>query len=253
MDRFVQLMDALSDCSAKGIGITELCRATLLSKATVHRMLQNMLSLNLVTQNGETKKYSLGPRSMKWGSAFLNAHDPLGLLSKYCNDISEATQFYAFVCLFKGEEIFCTHTHQPSDVRSSFFVHVGQRMPVHCAAAAKIILAYQPENILQRMIDQEDLIRYTEFTTVDRQALLDEYERIRSRQVAVCTQELELGVAAFSVPVFHRPGRTVVSISLVGDYMSMEARSDELMKQLHATSVRASDHLMSMNALSSVF
>ncbi|WP_332237463.1 IclR family transcriptional regulator [Sporolactobacillus sp. KGMB 08714] len=252
MDRFVKLMDVISDCPSPGIGIAEISRRTLLSKGTIHRMLQDMLAHKLVVQNPETKKYLLGPKSMKWGSAFLKMQDPLGLLSKYCNDIGEKTKLYAFICRFQGDEIFCTYTHQPSEVRNSFFVHVGQRMPLHCSAAAKIILAYQSPDIIHQLLEKESLKRYTDFTMTDKSEICKEIREARQNRIAFCRQELELGVAALSVPIFHNADQTALSISLVGEHYHIESRKETLIQDLHAASLEASDHLMSMNALSSV-
>lgn len=252
MDRFVKLMNVISDCPPSGIGIAEISRRTMLSKGTTHRMLQDMLAHRLVMQNPETKKYLLGPKSMKWGSTFLKMQDPMGLLSKYCNDIGEKTKLYAFTCRFQGDEIFCTYTHQPSEVRNSFFVHVGQRMPVHCSAGAKIILAYQSPDIINQLLEKESLKRYTEFTIIDKSEIYKEILEARPKQIAFCKQELELGVTALSVPIFHKVNQTVLSISLVGEHHNIESRKETLIQNLRAASLEASDHLMSMNSLSSV-
>lgn len=252
MDRFVKLMDTISSSKETGVGITELSRQTMISKGTLHRMLQNMLIHQLVVQNPETKKYMLGPRSMKWGSTFLQGQDPVGLLADYCERLGGETKFYTFICRFQSNEIFCTHTHQPSDVRNSFFVHVGQRMPLHCAAAAEIILAYQPDEIVSRMLESETLKAYTPFTITDKKEIIRKLHDARSRRIAFCMQELELGVSAISVPIFYRPDRAAVSISVVGEHHDIEAKKDSLVRELNKISDEASEHLMSMNTLSSL-
>ncbi|WP_162297074.1 IclR family transcriptional regulator [Sporolactobacillus pectinivorans] len=252
MDRFVKLMDTISDCPPSGIGITELSKETLLSKGTLHRMLQCMLDHKIVLQSHETKKYMLGPKSMKWGSTFLQMQDPVGLLAQYCNRLGEETGLYAFICRFQGDEIFCTYTHQPSEMRNSFFVHVGQRMPLHCAAAAEIILAYQAADIIKTMIEKEKLTAYTPFTVTDETEIARRLRLARGARIASCMQELELGQSALSAPIFHQPDQTVISISVVGDHHDIEARTEDLIKALKKISAEASEHLMSMNTLSSL-
>ncbi|MCL1631184.1 IclR family transcriptional regulator [Sporolactobacillus sp. CPB3-1] len=253
MNRLVKVMDQISDCPVGGVGIAELSRQTLLSKGTLHRMLQSMIDHQLVTQDTESKKYMLGPKSMAWGSAFLQNRDPVGLLAQYCRQVGEETGLYAFICRYQADEIFCTHTHQPSSAGNNFFVHVGQRMPVHAAAAAQIILAFQSEEDISRMIKKEPLNPYTPHTLTDPEKLLEKIRVARSEKVAYCSQELELGTSALSAPVFHGENRAAISISLVGEYQYFDAHKTELIRSLQCIADRASNHLTSMQRLSSLF
>ncbi|MCQ2009568.1 IclR family transcriptional regulator [Sporolactobacillus sp. STSJ-5] len=253
MDRFVKLMDQISNCPAAGVGIAELSRQTLLSKGTLHRMLQSMMGYQLVVQDPESKKYMLGPKSMAWGSAFLQNRDPVGLLAQYCKQVGEETGLYAFICRFQSDEIFCTHTHQPSSAGNSFFVHVGQRMPVHAAAAAQIIMAFQSNAVIDRLLDKEKLDPLTPFTLTDVNDLRQKIQEARVERAAYCEQELELGTAALSVPIFHGKDQTSISLSLVGEYHYFDAHKDKLIQALQRVADQASDHLSSMQALSSLF
>lgn len=253
MDRFVKLMDQISDCPAAGIGIAELSRQTLLSKGTLHRMLQSMIGYQLVVQDPESKKYMLGPKSMAWGSSFLQNRDPVGLLAQYCKQVGEETGLYAFICRYQADEIFCTHTHQPSSTGNSFFVHVGQRMPIHAAAAAQIILAFQPDEVINRLLDKEAPDPYTPFTLTDPDELRNKIHEARIEKVAYCEQELELGTSALSVPIFHGKDRTSISMSLVGEYHYFDTNKEKLIQALQRVAEQASDHLTSMQALSSLF
>ncbi|MCO7127130.1 IclR family transcriptional regulator [Sporolactobacillus shoreicorticis] len=253
MDRFVKLMDQISDCPAAGIGIAELSRQTLISKGTLHRMLQSMMGYQLVVQDPESKKYMLGPKAMAWGSTFLQNRDPVGLLAQYCKQVGEETGLYAFICRFQSDEIFCTHTHQPSSIGNSFFVHVGQRMPVHAAAAAQIILAFQSDEVIDRLLNKEKLDALTPFTLTDTHDLRRKIHEARRVRVAYCEQELELGTAALSVPIFHSNDQALISMSLVGEYHYFDTNKEKLIRALQRVAEQASDHLSSMQALSSLF
>lgn len=253
MDRFVKLMDVISDCPAGGIGITELSKQTLLSKGSLHRMLQNMCGYHLVVQSAETKKYMLGPKAMSWGSTFLQNRDPVGLLAQYCKQVGDETGLYAFICRYQANEVFCTHTHQPLSTGANFFVHVGQRMPLNAAAGAQIILAYQPDEVIDGMLEKEALHPYTPYTLTDPEQLRRKIEQARQTGEAYCKQELELGTSALSVPIFHCKNQALISMSLVGKQHYFDENKDQIGKALHQAADQASDHLSAMHALSSLF
>ncbi|AXI39458.1 hypothetical protein CX649_07305 [Bacillaceae bacterium ZC4] len=251
LDRMISVMDIISEKSVEGIGITELSKQTLISKGTLHRMLKNMVEHKLLTQDAVTKRYMLGPKSMLWGSEFLRNQDPTGLLTQYCNEIGNKTNLYSYICRFQSNQVYCTYTHQPSDVRHKYFVHLGQRMPLHCTSAAKAILAYQPPNLVDGLLQKEDLMKYTEYTKQNIELIKRELSEIRQDGIAFCNQELEVGVYAMSVPLFHENHKTAISLSLVGECQYIQENRMQFIKELKNISEQASEHLISMNLLSS--
>lgn len=252
LNRFTEVMDCISENPIEGIGISELSRKTNLSKSTVHRMLSSMMSHQLVTQNYQTKQYLLGPKAMFWGSQFLRSQDPIGLIGQYCEEISRKTGLYSYLSRFQVDQVYCTHTHQPSDLRNKYFVHVGQRMPFYCTAASKAILAYQEQERIQSLLANETFAPITPFTISDRRGLEMELETILKENVAYCLQELEIGVSAISVPIFHDERKTSMSLSIVGENTLIETNKEEIVNALKEVSGKASEHLKSMHKLTSI-
>jgi len=252
LNRFTEVMDCISEHPIDGIGISDLSRETNLSKSTIHRMLSSMVQHQLVTQNFHTKNYMMGPKAMFWGSRFLRSQDPIGLMGQYCEEVSRATGLYSYLSRFQGDQVYCIHTHQPSDLRNKFFVHVGQRMPFYCTAASKAILAYKEQHIIDSCLTKESIRPITPHTLTDIGALKHELSRVLHQGVAFCLQELEVGVSAISVPIFHEDRETSLSISVVGENTYIEQEEDAIIRELKAVSQKASEHLKSMHLLTSI-
>jgi IclR family KDG regulon transcriptional repressor len=252
LNRFTEVMDCISEHPIEGIGISDLSRQTNLSKSTVHRMLSSMVLHQLVTQNFQTKQYVLGPKAMFWGSQFLRSQDPIGLMGQYCEEISSKTGLYSYLSRFQGDEVYCTHTHQPSHLRNKYFVHVGQRMPFYSTAASKAIIAYQGPERIRSLLAKEVLTPTTPFTLTSLEAVEMGLETVLKEGVAFCLQELEIGVSAISVPIFHEKGKTSISLSVVGESTLIEVSMDAIVADLKIVSEKASDHLKSMHLLTSI-
>lgn len=252
LNRFTKVMDCICENPIEGVGISDLSRKTQLSKSTVHRMLSSMMSHQLVTQNDQTKQYFLGPKALFWGSQFLWSQDPIGLMGQYCEEISNETGLYSYLSRFQGNQVYCTHTHQPSHLRNKYFVHVGQRMPFYCTAASKAILAYQEPEHIHSCLANETFTAITPFTLTDRNDLKGELEKVLEEKVAFCLQELEMGVSAISVPIFHKEGKTAMSLSVVGESTLIHSNKDTLVHKLKLISNKASEHLKSMHLLTSI-
>jgi IclR family transcriptional regulator, KDG regulon repressor len=252
LDRFTEVMDCISNHPTEGIGISELARETNLSKSTVHRMLSSMLSHQLVTQNSQTKQYMLGPKAMFWGSQYLRSQDPIGLMGQYCEEISTKTGLYSYLSRFQQDQVYCTHTHQPSHLRNKFFVHVGQRMPFYCCAASKAILAYQGPERIRTLLANETLLPITPFTLSNREDVERDLEMVLKEDIAYCLQELEIGVSAISVPIFHEERKTSMSLSVVGESSVIDSNKESITDHLKIVSEKASEHLKSLHLLTSI-
>jgi IclR family transcriptional regulator, KDG regulon repressor len=252
LNRFTEVMDCISDHPTEGIGISELARETNLSKSTVHRMLSSMMSHQLVTQNAQTKQYMLGPKAMFWGSQYLRSQDPIGLMGQYCEEISTKTGLYSYLSRFQEDQVYCTHTHQPSQLRNKFFVHVGQRMPFYCSAASKAILAYQDPERIRTLMANEPLLPITPFTLSNPEDVERELEMVLKEDIAYCLQELEIGVSAISVPLFHEERKTSMSLSVVGESSVIDSNKESITDQLKMVSEKASEHLKSLHLLTSI-
>jgi len=233
MDRFVKIMNIISKENKNGMGITMLASETGLSKGTLHRILQDMVSYKIIIQNPETKKYYLGPLSMIWGSRFVKGKDVSELLASYCDEVADKTQLYTFICRFVTNEVYCIYAYEPiKERRTTYFVHVGQRMPLHASAAAKVVLAYQPQEKVRYLLEQSPRQTFTKYTCSQVSDLMEELAKVRSDGVAWCHEEMEIGVSAISVPLFTANNVVCFSLSLVGNSDDIKTRQDRLCEQI---------------------
>ena len=210
-----------------------------------------MVQQNLITQNITSKKYRLGPKAMVWGSKFVLGQDPSGLLSGYCDMLAANTNLYVFLCRFTNGEVYCTYTRQPSKERNKYFVHVGQKMPLHCSAAAKAILAFQPSNEVNVLLSQNSIVKYTDYTKTDLTHIIAELRIIKDSRVAFCKEELEIGVSTISTPVFINKDEVHFSISLIGGIYYMNEYEESLINSLRKIGEEASEQMRIIHVLTS--
>jgi len=251
LKRFIDVMNIVSNTTSDGAGVTEIANNTGLSKGTLHRMLQDMVEHNLLTQNSVTRKYRLGPLSMVWGSKFVMGLDPAGLLSGYCDLLAERTNLYTYLCRFEAGEVYCIYTHQPEQSRRQYFVHVGQRMPLHSAASAKAILAFQPYHEVLALISKDTPQKFTSYTKTDLAERIKELEEIKKTRISFCLDELEVGVSAISTPIPITSEAAFFSISLVGSADYIGQHRQVLISELLKIGSKAGEYLTSAHLLAS--
>ncbi|MBP2636569.1 MAG: IclR family transcriptional regulator [Firmicutes bacterium] len=252
LKRFVAIMDVISEATADGVSITELASTTELSKGTLHRILQDMVGHNLISQNSSTKKYCLGPKAMVWGSKFVLGQDPAGILSQYCDLLAERTNLYTFLSRINEGEVYCIYTKQPSKFNKKYFVHVGQRMPLHCTAAAKSMVAFLPAVQIDDLITHNNMIKFTEHTKIEASNIIKELQDIKTTGIAFCREELELGVSGISTPIFVGNEQAAFSISLLSDAGFINQQEESLIQEIVKIGKQASEHMGRVCLLTSI-
>jgi DNA-binding IclR family transcriptional regulator len=124
-------------------------------------------------------------------------------------------------------------------------------MPLHCSAAAKSILAFQPGELVESLVLKESVELFTEYTKADIRSLQCELAEVAKTRVAFCIEEMEPGVSAMATPVFHRKGEVMASIGLIASSHYIAANREDLVRELVCIEEKASARMASAYLLTS--
>ncbi|MCW5731017.1 MAG: IclR family transcriptional regulator [Alphaproteobacteria bacterium] len=207
--RAAQILLAFAE--AEEWGPTELARKTGLHKSVVHRLLQTMARSGLLACEERGGRYSLGPIM-----AHLNPRDgAYGTLVRiarpYMKRLAEATGETISLCVVEGSLGLCIDV---IDSRQSmrFTVHKGETFPLNAGCIGKVLLAFQPDDFIDGLIQQRALKRYTENTITDPRRLRAELRQVRRVGHAFSDAEITPGARSIGAPVFGADGRVAASL-----------------------------------------
>ncbi|MHB0927658.1 MAG: IclR family transcriptional regulator [Candidatus Nanopelagicales bacterium] len=88
---------------------------------------------------------------------------------------------------------------------------VGSRLPLHCSALGKVLLAFDATPIPPGRLE-----RRTPHTISTRAELVTELALVRRRGFAVIKDELEEGLTAVAAPIRDDQGKVIASVSVTG-------------------------------------
>ena len=91
---------------------------------------------------------------------------------------------------------------------------VGSRLPAHCTALGRAILAYQPEDGLRAYLQRVRLEARTPKTITDKSAFQAALDATRAQGYAIVSEELEYGLRSIAVPVLQKNGRVTTALNL---------------------------------------
>lgn len=218
--------------------LAEVSQSTGLDKGTTRRLLLTLMHSGLIVQNPETQRYGLG-RQLRTLAA--NVVDDFALLSVAIPVLSEiATELHvtSFLSVYhQGTALALERLHDVKGIEVRWWP-IGGTMPLNCGAAPKLLLAYQSDEEIARVL-KKPLQAATSETIVTRDAFRRRLNLIRRRGWEFAMDDFVLGLTAVAVPVFDSRGKLACALSVAGltPQMSESRRPRHVHRLLKAAAI----------------
>jgi DNA-binding IclR family transcriptional regulator len=210
------------------LGVTEISDRLGLAKPTVHGLLRTLEKHNLVAQDPDTGKYSLGPGVVSLGNAFLDGSAVRARSLLWAESLAQRAGEAVWVAILSGSRVIVLH-HVFRPDNTVQILEVGAAIPWHACALGHAIVAQLPESERTRAL-AGDLTPLTGQTKTTRAALGRVLAQVRKQGYAVEDQEATVGDAGIAAPILGRDGMVAGAIGVVGaaDRLLVPAARPEL-------------------------
>lgn len=221
LDRALRILD-LFDEQTPELKMTEISMRMNLHKSTVHALLKTLQMHGYIEQDEQTGKYRLGLRLLEKGQLLLQNLDIRNVARPYLQALSEATGQTTHLLILDGREgVYIEKVEgRQAAIRYS---RIGRRVPLHSSAGGKVLAAFQPPDVLERILQNYLYVQHTPNTIDSEAKFRQELERVRENGCAFDREENEPGVCCVGAPIFGHDGQLVAAMSL----SCMTARVDE--------------------------
>ncbi|GGG01067.1 IclR family transcriptional regulator [Paenibacillus abyssi] len=196
------------------LGISELSGRLGLAKSTVFRLIKTLTENNLVEQNPRNQKYHLGIAAFELGFTVYHEMElrtvALPLLDKLMRSIRRTVH----LGVYDNGGVVYIIKRIPEDHQGTIS-KIGKRVPPHCTASGKILLAHQCEEEMERVCSL-GLEAHTGKTVTKVDVLKEQLMQVKQKGYAVCYEELKPGICSAAVPVFNDDNEVIAAVSLTG-------------------------------------
>lgn len=205
------------------LSLSETCKLTGLSKATVFRLLKTLSQLNYLRYDSRNKKYYLGPRVLSLGFAVLQGMEVREIARPYIERLSEECRKTVNLAVMDRVEMVHIDRIRFPDVRD-LNISIGSRIPSYNTALGRAVLAHQEKEkfreILKEICKDPKVVKGV---GKDGKILTKILEKVRKEGFATGDEEFVKGIRAIAVPLFS-PNGVAYSINVVvpGDTVSMD-------------------------------
>jgi len=194
------------------LGISEMARRTGLPKTTVHRLAEQLVEHTFLERAGH--RYQLGMRLFELGQLVPQRRRLRDTALPFLEDVYVATRDTVHLAIADGLHVLYVEKlsgHRGVDRPS----RVAGRMPMHCTATGKAVLAHSAPDVFARLVSAP-LDRLTPYTIVVPDVLAAELDRVRTNGFSVEREETRVGFASVAAPVFGRDGLILGALSVTG-------------------------------------
>jgi IclR family transcriptional regulator, pca regulon regulatory protein len=216
------------------LSLSEVARATGLTRAATRRFLLTLVKLGYVRSDG--REFSLRPRVLELGYAYLSGLGMPEVAAPHLEELVAEVRESSSVSVLDGHHIVYV-ARVPTKRIMTVSISVGTRFPAYATSMGRVLLAGLSDEDLERYLAEADFARMTDRTVTDPDRLREIVGDVRRQGYAIVDQELEEGLRAIAAPI-HGAGGTVtaaINVSAHASRVSMAAMRADLLPHLLET------------------
>ncbi|MGD9866574.1 MAG: IclR family transcriptional regulator [Hyphomicrobiales bacterium] len=206
LDLFVRHHDPMSQVDVAGrMGI---------SRQAAHRLLRQLEDNGLLLRLPEDR-YVIGPKMRRMAVDALSAGNPIAPVRAILESVVAKVEETCNLGMIDGHElIYIDRVECNWPLRVP--LRPGSRVPLHCTAMGKLLLAYLPTRRRHRLLDVLPLTRYTERTYTEKEAFAAHLADIRGLGYSINNQEDSVGLIALAVPIRNSANTVFAGLAVHG-------------------------------------
>jgi IclR family pca regulon transcriptional regulator len=200
-----------SDASRSRLTLTDVSKLTGTTRAAARRYLRTLVRLGYAEFDG--RFFSLSPRILRLGYAYLASAPMPARLQPFLEKISDETGESSSAAMLDGDEVVYIARSATRRIMS-IGLGVGSRLPAYCTSLGRALLSCRSDPEIEAYLDRVRLEPRTPFTVTDRERLLAALRETREQGYSVINEELEIGLRSIAVPVRHENGSARIAINV---------------------------------------
>ena len=215
------------------LSLSEVARATGLTRAAARRFLLTLVKLGYVRNDG--REFSLRPRVLELGYAYLSGLALPEVAAPHMEELVARLHESSSISVLDGHQIVYV-VRVPTKRIMTVAISVGTRFPAYATSMGRVLLAQLPDDELERYLAEVTFERLTS-RTVTSPARLRTIVREAARQgYAIVDQELEEGLRAVAAPIRGADvGSAAINVSAHASRVSMGAMRGQILPALLET------------------
>jgi len=219
------------------LSLSEVARATGLTRAAARRFLLTLVRLGYVRSDG--REFSLRPRVLELGYAYLSGLTLPEVAAPHVEELVARVRESSSISVLDGQQIVYV-VRVPTKRIMTVAISVGTRFPAYATSMGRVLLAALPAGELDRYLDEVTMEPLTSRTVTDPGRLREILAEAARQGYAIVDQELEVGLRAVAAPIRGAAdvGMAAINVSAHASRVSVAALRGEIVPALLETTAQ---------------
>lgn len=242
LQKALSLLDLFGE-SVEELSAKEIAERMDTRPGTIFPILSVLERYGYLEKDQESKKYSLGLTFLGKGTLVLRRLDLRDRAQPHLKELIRKCNENAHLAILDNRKVMYIDRKEagPSLMIRSY---IGKRVPAHCTALGKVLLAFLDDRQLEDYIKKEKLHRLTDNTITNPEDLRSELEKVRKEGFAIDNEEFQKGGICVGAPIRSYRDEVVgaVSVSTPTSRFS-DVRAKKIIIEVKATGLSVSRSL----------
>jgi IclR family transcriptional regulator, KDG regulon repressor len=224
----------------RGPSFSDIVASTALPKATVHRLLNELVSLGALTYDEGNRAYRFGLLLAKLGAAVTATYDVRQVARPHIEALHQETGHVVTLGIRDDDSGIYLDKIESKDFGIRLHSEIGKSFPLHCTAMGKVLLASADQALINRIANRR-LPAFTENTITNSQDLRTELDLTLQRGYAIDNEEITRGLVCIAAPIYGLDNKVAAAMSCtVPNYFLEETPIDALIERVQGAAKVAS-------------
>jgi len=214
-DKLLKLIEFLA-VQSKPLRLTDIANSLNMNSSTALRFLTALIHNGYVMQESETSKYYLTYKLCALGQQVRNHRELPEALKLQLREIANTTGETVCLAVNQNDSVVYIDVVEATGQIVKATQRIGSIAPLYCTGIGKLFLSTYTNEEIDRVLGAQELIKFTEKTIVEREALLAEIAKVKELGYAKDDEECEIGTRCLSFPIYDHSGNLKAGFSVTG-------------------------------------
>ena len=206
----------------RGLSLTEIGRDLAIPLSSLHSLMNTLMVKGYIVRDDASSVYQVSSKLTQLATSHAQ-RDLVDIADPVMIELGHLTGETTSLAILQDNVIVFIHKRSSRDLLQ-FVNPVGTRLPAHATGLGKAMLAYLPDEDIDRLYPYEQLEKLTPATISSRTELKRTLQKARLHEYAFDDRESHEGVWAVASAIRNRAGYPVAAISVVAPCSRVEGK-----------------------------
>ncbi len=208
----------------EGLSNAEISRKLQIPKSSASYILRTLEKQAYLKRDAGNGRYRVGLKILSLSRGALSGLDVREVALPVMRHLMEKTNLTCHLAILDGPDAVYIEKVEPQGfIRMDTWV--GRRMRVHATSVGKALVAYIPQERLEKILADRGMEKRTAKTITTIPRLLKDLEKVRAQGYALDDEENNMGARCVGAPVFNQSAAIEASLGLSGTTNQVNAQT----------------------------